>query len=282
MGVDAAIMFADIMLPLEAMGVSFEIKEGVGPVIKNSIHNLESANSLEELDPENDVPFVLEAIRKTKRTLDVPVIGFCGAPFTLASYLIEGRPTRDFANTKALMYRDPKTWQVLMDKLARAMSSYLQAQVKAGVDVVQLFDSWAGCLSPQDYHRYVLPYSQLIFKGLEGSDVPRIHFGTDTAYLLEEMKQAGGDVFGVDWRIPIDLAWQRLGFDVGIQGNLDPAVLLGDLKLIKSQTDEILRKINHRPGHIFNLGHGMLPETSPQNVAELVRYIHTSTQAEPA
>ncbi len=276
--VDAAIIFADIMLPLEGMGVRFEIKEGLGPLIKEPILSLESANSLTDLDPRNDVPFVLEAIAQTKKMLNVPLIGFCGAPFTLASYLIEGRPTRDFVNTKALMYRDSKTWHALLDKLAKAMTNYLQAQVKAGVDVIQLFDSWVGCLSPQDYHQYVLPYSQRIFKDLEETGVPRIHFGTGTANLLEEMKQAGGDVFGVDWRVPIDLAWERLGHDVSIQGNLDPAILLGDLQLIRSQAAEILTRINRRAGHIFNLGHGMLPETSPANVVELVKFVHDSTK----
>jgi uroporphyrinogen decarboxylase len=278
--VDAAIMFADIMLPLEGMGVRFEIKEGVGPIIKEPVSDMHSVESLGELDPESDVPFVLEAIRVTKKTLDgkVPLIGFCGAPFTLASYLIEGRPTRDFVNTKALMYRDSKTWHILMDKLATAMSNYLQAQIRIGVDAVQLFDSWVGCLSPQDYHQYVFPYSQRIFKDLEGTGVPRIHFGTGTSNLLEEMKQAGGDVFGVDWRIPIDVAWQRLGHDVAIQGNLDPTVLLGDMELVRSQTADILARTAGRAGHIFNLGHGMLPEASTQNVVELVKFVHGSSR----
>lgn len=278
LGVDAAIMFADIMLPLESMGVGFKIEEGLGPVIDEPILSSKSANSLTDLDPKNDVPFVLEAIAQTKKTLNVPLIGFSGAPFTLASYLIEGRPSRDFVHTKSLMYRDPKTWHVLLDKLARAMANYLQAQVKAGVDVIQLFDSWVGCLSPQDYHKYVLPYSQRIFKELEESGVPRIHFGTGTSNLLQEMRQAGGDIFGIDWRVPIDTAWERLGPDVGIQGNLDPAVLLGDLELIKSQTTDILTRTNGRPGHIFNLGHGMLPETTPANVVELVKFVHDSTK----
>ena len=278
LGVDAAIMFADIMLPLEGMGIKFEIKEGLGPVVQQPIQSLESVNSLTDLDPRDDVPFILEAIAQVKKTLNIPLIGFCGAPFTLASYLIEGRPTREFVNTKALMYRHPKTWHALMNKLATAMANYLRAQVKAGVDVVQLFDSWVGCLSPEDYHQYVLPYSRRIFKELEGTGVPRIHFGTATSNLLEEMKQAGGDVFGVDWRIPIDLAWERLGSDVGIQGNLDPAVLLGTPELIKSQATRILTKTKGRVGHIFNLGHGMLPETPPQNVIELVKFVHESTQ----
>lgn len=279
LGVDAAIMFADIMLPLEGMGVEFEIKEGLGPLIKEPIKSLDSVNSLTALNPKDDVPYVLEAIAQVKKILSVPLIGFCGAPFTLASYLIEGRPTRDFLNTKMLMYRDPKTWHALMNELATAMANYLRAQVKAGVDVVQLFDSWVGCLSPHDYHQYVLPHSRRIFKELEGIGVPRIHFGTGTSNLLEEMKQAGGDVFGVDWRIPIDVAWGRLGSGVGIQGNLDPAVLLGTSELIKSQAREILMRTKGRVGHIFNLGHGMLPETSPQKVIGLVNFVHDSTQS---
>jgi uroporphyrinogen decarboxylase len=278
LGVDAAIIFADIMLPLEGMGVNFEIKEGLGPEIKSPTVDLDSAASLTELNAKNDLPFVLEAIRLAKRMLDVPLIGFSGAPFTLASYLVEGKPTRDFIKTKSMMYREPNAWHVLMDKLATAMSGYLQAQVEAGVDVVQLFDSWAGCLSPQDYHQYVLPYSQRIFKTLEATGVPRIHFGTGTSTLLEEMKQAGGDVFGVDWRIPIDVAWARLGYDVSIQGNLDPVVLLGDFELVKSRTTEILGRIKGKPGHIFNLGHGILPETSPDRAAELVKFVHDATR----
>lgn len=280
LGVDAAILFADIMLPLEGMGIDFRIEEGLGPVIRNPIRDMRAAQSLHDFDASNDVPFVLEAVRLTKKRLDgrVPLIGFCGAPFTLASYLIEGRPTRDFINTKVLMYRDQKTWQILMEKLTTAMIQYLQAQINAGVDAVQLFDSWVGCLSPLDYRQYVLPYSQRIFKDLEKTSVPRIHFGTGTSNLLEEMRLAGGDVFGVDWRIPIDRAWDRLGRDVSIQGNLDPAILLADVDLIKSQAADILTRISGRPGHIFNLGHGMLPDVQVQNVVELVKFVHNFTQ----
>jgi uroporphyrinogen decarboxylase len=276
LGVDAAIMFADIMLPLEGMGVQFKIKEGVGPVIKPPIVNLHSAESLRPLDPGSDVQFVLEAIGIAKKLLDgkVPLIGFCGGPFTIASYLIEGGPTRDFIKVKSLMYGDKKTWHALMRELSGSMAKYLRAQVRAGVDVVQLFDSWVGCLSSQDYHTYVLPYSQHIFKELEETGVPRIHFATGTSSLLEEMKSAGGDVFGVDWRIPIDMAWKRLGYDVGIQGNLDPAILLGDIGLIKSQARDILKRVGGRRGHIFNLGHGMLPEASAERVVELVKFVH--------
>jgi uroporphyrinogen decarboxylase len=279
LGVDAAIMFADIMLPIEGMGVRFKIEDGVGPIIKQPISDARSAASLETLDPASDVPFILEAIGLAKKMLDakVPLIGFCGAPFTVASYLIEGRPTKDFIKVKTLMYRDPKTWHALMEKLSDSMAAYLLAQVKAGVELVQLFDSWVGCLSPQDYHNYVLPYSQRIFKQLENTGVPRIHFGTGTANLLEEMKTAGGDVFGVDWRIPIDVAWERLGYDVGIQGNLDPATLLGDMELVKSASMDILRRVRGRRGHVFNLGHGMPPEASTANVAELVKFVHETT-----
>ena len=280
LGVDAAIMFADIMLPLEGLGVEFEIKEGVGPIIQKPIRDLQTARSLNDLDPKNDVSFVLEAIKETKKRLggQVPLIGFCGAPFTLASYMIEGRPSRDFVNTKTLMYRDPKTWQLLMDALSTGMSLYLQAQIQAGVDAVQLFDSWVGCLSQQDYREYVLPYSQRIMKDLEGTGVPRIHFGTGTSNFLGEMKEAGGDVFSIDWRIPIDVAWQRLGTDVAIQGNLDPTVLMADQTLIESQAAVILRRVGGRPGHIFNLGHGMLPEVPTEKVVELVKFVHESTK----
>ena len=233
LGVDAAIIFADIMLPLEGMGVDFKIEKNVGPIIKETIRNREQAESLAEFNAERAVPFTMDAIGLAKKQLDglVPLIGFCGGPFTLASYLIEGRPTRDFIHTKTLMYRDPETWRTLMEKLATAMTVYLRSQVSSGVDAVQLFDSWIGCLSPQDYREYALPYSKRIFQDLEDTGVPRIHFGTGTSTLLEGMKEAGGDVFGVDWRIPIDQAWERLGPKVAIQGNLDPAALLSDISL---------------------------------------------------
>ena len=277
LGVDAAIMFADIMLPLEGMGVKFGIKEGVGPVIKYPMNKMRRIRSMKELDPKSDVPFLLEGIKQTRKKLDgqVPLIGFCGAPFTLASYLVEGRPTRDFVRTKSLMYRDQEAWDLLMSRLAGSMTRYLQAQIRAGVDVVQVFDSWVGCLSPSDYERYVLPYSQRTFKDLENSGVPRIHFGTGNSELLPLMKKAGGDVFSVDWRIPIDDAWKRLGQKVAIQGNLDPVVLLADRMLVRSQAEEILKRIDGAPGHIFNLGHGILQDTPVENVAELVKFVHS-------
>jgi uroporphyrinogen decarboxylase len=282
LGVDAAIMFADIMLPLESMGVKLKIEEGIGPVINEPITEIRSAEELRELDSRSDIPFVLDAIHLTKKMLDgkAPLIGFSGAPFTIASYLIEGRPTRNFAKVKALMYRDPKTWHVLMQKLADSMAAYLREQIAAGVDVIQVFDSWVGCLTPQDYHNYVLPYSRRLFKKLEGLGVPRIHFGTGTSNFLEEMRLAGGDVFSVDWRIPIDAAWQRVGYDVAIQGNLDPAAMLADTELLESFAADILRRVGGRSGHIFNLGHGMLPDASSERVAQLVRFVHQSTQTD--
>ena len=279
LGVDAAIMFADIMLPLGGMGIKFEIKDGVGPVIKDPVDNLDRVKLMDDLDTKSDIPFVLDSISLTKKKLggSVPVIGFSGAPFTLASYLIEGHPTRDFVKTKALMYREPETWELLMHKLSTAMSEYLKAQIESGVDAIQLFDTWIGCLSPQDYRRYVLPYSQRIFKELEDKRVPRIHFGTGTSSLLGEMRLAGGDVFSVDWRVPIDTAWQQLGRDVGIQGNLDPTVLLADMNFVRSQAEDILRRVNGSLGHVFNLGHGVLQETPVSNLVELVKFVHNFT-----
>lgn len=281
LGVDAAILFADIMLPLEGMGIKFDIADGVGPVIPSSLSDFERVNSLMTLDPASDVPYVVEAISETKKLLDsrVPLIGFCGAPFTLASYLIEGHATREFIKTKKLMYKNPETWRLLMDKLSTSMGIYLRAQVNAGVDAVQIFDSWVGCLSPEDYHTYVLPYSQRVFSYLKGGAIPRIHFGTGTATMLEEMRQAGGDVFSVDWRIPIDVAWQKLGYDVAIQGNLDPVVLLTESDLIRAKTTDILTRVGNRSGHIFNLGHGILPETPQENVRQLVEFVHEHTKS---
>jgi len=280
LGVDAAIIFADIMLPLESMGVRFEIKDGVGPLIHTPMRDLKSVMTLQDFHPKADAPFVLDAISLTKKRLDgrVPLIGFAGAPFTIASYLIEGRSTRDFIKTKILMYQDQKTWKLLMDKLVNAMSVYLRAQIYAGVDAVQLFDSWVGCLSPTDYRQFVLPYSRRLLDQLKNSGVPRIHFGTGTASLLEEMKAAGGDVFSIDWRIPIDQAWQRLGDDVALQGNLDPVVLLAGTKTIQAQTTEILKRTSGRQGHIFNLGHGMHPDTPTDRVIDLVKFIHNNTK----
>ncbi len=277
LGVDAAILFADIMLPLEGMGVQLKILDG-GPSIEKPLRDAESVEHLERLEPEKHVPFVMDSIRLIQEKLDrgIPLIGFSGAPFTLASYLIEGGPSRDFMLTKKMMYGQPEVWSNLMTKLTDTVSAYLSAQIQAGVDAVQLFDSWSGCLSPSDYGEFVLPYTRKIFDHLEGKGVPRIHFGVGTAGILNIMSKSGGEVFGVDWRIPIDEAWNRLGH-VAIQGNLDPAIVLGDWRLVEARTREILEKTRGRPGHVFNLGHGVLPETRPEQLQKLVKFIHAST-----
>jgi uroporphyrinogen decarboxylase len=278
LGVDAAILFADIMLPLEGMGVGFKIVEGVGPQIDNPIRSMEDVENIGQLDPRKHVPFVLDAIGLIKNQIGdrIPLIGFSGAPFTLASYIIEGGPSRDFIESKKMMYGQPAVWARLLTKLSEMVAEYLQAQIRVGVDAVQLFDSWSGCLSPSDYEEFVLPYSRTIFDKLEGKGVPRIHFGVGTAGILKMMRRAGGDVFGVDWRIPIDEAWALLG-DAAIQGNLDPATLLGNPGLIESRAKEILVRIGGRPGHVFNLGHGVLPQTQPENLRNLVGFVHSST-----
>jgi len=277
LGVDAAILFADIMLPLEGMGVRLQIQDG-GPRIEKPVRTLEDVEEMEKLAPEDHVPFVLDSIRLVQEKLDesIPLIGFSGAPFTLASYLIEGGPSRDFTETKKIMYGQPEIWEALLSKLGTMVSDYLSAQIHAGVNAVQLFDSWSGCLSPSDYEEFVLPHTKKIMNGLESSMVPRIHFGVGTAGILRTMRKAGGEVFGVDWRIPIDEAWDALG-EVAIQGNLDPATLLGSWKLVESRTREILARTRGRPGHIFNLGHGVLPETQPEQLQALVRFIHQAT-----
>jgi uroporphyrinogen decarboxylase len=279
LGVDAAILFADIMLPLDALGVKLDLVEGTGPVIENPVATMEDLEKLKGFSPKDHVPYVLESIGSVKQALDdrVPLIGFSGAPFTLASYLIEGSPSRDFAKTKKKMYSQPDLWKALMSRLSHIVSSYLLAQVHAGVDAVQLFDSWSGCLSPTDYQEFVLPYNREILESLSETRVPRINFGVGTAGILRTIKDAGGDVIGVDWRIPIDEAWHQVG-NVAIQGNLDPATLLGEWNLVEARTKEILARVGGRSGHVFNLGHGVLPETSPEKARELVHFVHKSTR----
>ncbi|MGH8059643.1 MAG: uroporphyrinogen decarboxylase, partial [Candidatus Entotheonellia bacterium] len=270
--VDAAIIFSDLLIPLEPMGVHLEFAEGEGPVIRNPIRCMADVEALRVIDPETELPFTLEAIRLVCRALDgkVPLIGFAGAPFTVASYLIEGSGSRQYLRTKTLMYHEPQAWHALLDKLARVSLAFLRAQIRAGARAVQLFDSWVGCLSPDDYRVYVLPHSRRVIEGLRGTGVPVIHFGTGTATLLGLMREAGGDVLGVDWRIPLDDAWQEIGADVAIQGNLDPAALFAPLPEIERRVMDILRRAGGRPGHIFNLGHGILPETPVEHVAAVV------------
>ena len=273
---DAAILFSDIMIPLTPMGVDFQIVESVGPLVANPVRDQRAADALRVIEPERDVPFVTEAVRALRRELDgkVPLIGFAGAPFTLASYVIEGKPSRDLLLTKQLMHTNPAAWHTLMDKLAQTIAAYLRAQISAGVQAVQLFDSWIGALSPRDYREFVLPHSKAIFDALAATRVPRIHFGTGTATLLELMKEAGGDVIGIDWRVPLDQAWERLG-DVALQGNLDPAIMLTSPAVVEREARAILAQARGRCGHIFNLGHGVLPNTPIENVERLVQVVQS-------
>jgi uroporphyrinogen decarboxylase len=282
MPLDAAVMFADIMLPLVGVGVDLELVDNVGPVIRRPLRDAAGVASLRALEPAADVPFVLETVRLVKHELgpERALIGFAGAPFTLASYLIEGKPSREFALTKTLMYREPALWQELMERLTSIMSVYLQAQVAAGVDALQLFDSWVGALSPQDYAAYVEPYSRQIFAALAPAGRPMIHFGTNTAGLLDLMKDDGATVIGVDWRLPLDEAWARVGFSLALQGNLDPAALLGPRAVMEAKALDVLRRAGGRPGHIFNLGHGLLPSTPLDNVLRLVDLVQEQSAAE--
>jgi uroporphyrinogen decarboxylase len=276
LGVDAAILFADIMTPLIAIGVELDLVEHVGPVIHQPVREPGDLDVLRPLLPEQDVSFVLETVRLVKGELgqQIPLIGFAGAPFTLASYLVEGKPSRTFAHTKAMMYRAPELWHALMQRLAGITTVYLEAQIEAGVDAVQLFDSWVGCLSPRDYRTYVQPYTRQVLGALRRYGVPLIHFGTETAMLLSQMKDDGGTVIGVDWRIPLDTAWAIIGPERALQGNLDPAVLLGPWEILADQARDVLRRARGRPGHIFNLGHGILPETPVEHLVRLVELVH--------
>jgi uroporphyrinogen decarboxylase len=278
-GVDAAVLFADIMLPVVGMGIDVELVEAVGPVVREPVASAADVERLRVADPEEAVPFVLETVRLVRDELsgDRAVIGFAGGPFTVAGYLVEGKPTRDFVRTKACMYGSPEVWHALMDKLADTFVAYLQAQVSAGADVVQLFDSWVGALSAADYQEFVAPYSARV---LAAVDAPTIHFGTGTTHLLRDMKAAGGDVVGLDWRVPIDRCWDSLGSGRGVQGNLDPAVLLGPWERTEQAAVRVLDAVAGRRGHIFNLGHGVLPETDPDDLGRLVELVHERTSVE--
>jgi uroporphyrinogen decarboxylase len=279
-GVDAAVLYADIMLPLERMGISFEIEPDIGPIIHNPIRTMQDVEALRVIDAEESTPYVLEAIRLVRHELEgkQAVIGFSGAPFTLACYMIEGRPSRDYGMAKSLMYGQPEVWHALMNKLTEVVSRYLLAQIAAGVDVVQLFDSWVGALSPSVYQRFVQPYSRRIFDAVRQTGTPSIHFGTGTASLLELMTEAGGDVISVDWRVDLDDAWQRIGYERGIQGNLDPTLLLTPWNVIEEGMHDVLRRAANRPGHIFNLGHGVLAPTPPDMLRRLVEAVHEFTK----
>jgi uroporphyrinogen decarboxylase len=273
--VDAAIIFADILLPLEPMGIDFEFAKDEGPVFHQPVRNLNQVNALRIIEPEEDMPFLMEAIRTVRRELQgkIPLIGFSGAPFTLASYVIEGGHSKNYILTKGMMYQDRAAWHGLMEKLAEVLIRYLNSQVRAGAQALQLFDSWVGCLSPQDYEEYVLPYSKKVIDNVDKS-VPFIHFATSSSTLLEGMKRAGGDVIGLDWRVDLREAWGRVGHDVAVQGNLDPVILFGPVERIEKEVKRILERAEGRPGHIFNLGHGILPNTPVDNVVRLVDAVH--------
>jgi uroporphyrinogen decarboxylase len=278
LGVDAAILFADILLPLEPMGAPFEFAKGEGPTIRDPVRDVPAIERLRVIEPEQDLAYVMDAIQLARRELGdrAPLIGFSGAPFTLASYLVEGGHPGKFVNTKRLMYAEPAAWANLMGKLAEVVSRYLRGQIAAGAQAVMLFDSWAGALSPDDYRHHAQPFSARALAGIEG--VPVIHFGTDTAGILPLIKEAGGTVIGVDFRIDLDEAWIRLGSDVAIQGNLDPGVLLGPWDVVERAASRILAKAGGRSGHVFNLGHGVLPETPVENVQRLVEHVHRATE----
>jgi uroporphyrinogen decarboxylase len=275
LGVDAAILFADILLPVIPLGLGLEFAKGEGPVIARPVRTLKDVEALRPVDAETDLAYVMQAIRILRHELNrVPLIGFCGAPFTVASYTIEGGSTREFLKTKTMMYSAPEVWHALMDRLSNVLVDYLVAQIRAGAQAVQIFDSWVGALSPQDYETFVLPYSQTVLAAAQEENVPVIHFGTNTATLLPLMKRAGGDVLGLDWRIPLDEGWALVGEDVAVQGNLDPALLFAPQPEIKKRVHDILQRAGGRPGHIFNLGHGILQHTPVENVKAVVDMVH--------
>jgi len=279
LGVDGAVLFADIMLPVAfGLGVELQLVDGVGPVVDHPIRSQADVDRLQTRPAGEAVPFVLETIKLLRRELEpsVAVIGFSGAPFTLAGYLIEGKPSRDFLLTKTVMHGQPSVWDALMKRLSRLVLEYLLAQIDAGAQLVQLFDSWVGCLSPADYRRYVLPHVAGIFAGLQRAAAPSIHFGTGTAGILSLMREAGGDVIGVDWRVDLGEAWRTIGYDRGIQGNLDPAVLLAPWPVIEDGARRVIEAAGGRPGHIFNLGHGVLPASPVEYLQRLVEFVHAA------
>jgi len=273
LGVDAAIIFADLLLPLEVMGLPFHFSAGEGPVIEKPIRDQADISQL-RIDRACDLGYVSEAVRLVCQHFgeSLPVIGFCGAPFTLASYMIEGGSSRNYVHTKKMMYTSPAAWDELVGKLVAVVSEYAAEQVGAGADVIQIFDSWVGCLSIEDYRDYVLPHATALVKNLQRTGVPVIYFGTDSATLLPSMKKTGAEVIGLDWRIPLDRGWDAVGSGA-VQGNLDPVLLFAGQKEIKARATEILRRAGGRPGHIFNLGHGILPETPVENVKALARFV---------
>jgi uroporphyrinogen decarboxylase len=275
LGVDAAVLFADIMTPVLGMGIEVELVEGVGPVVERPVASTADVERLRVGDPPEAV---LEAVRIVRRELEPEraVIGFCGGPFTVAGYLVEGKPTRDFVKVKQLMYREPAVWHALLDRLTDTFCGYVAAKVEAGADAIQLFDSWVGVLSVADYDEFVAPYSARVLAAVQ---VPTIHFGTGTAHLLASMAAAGGDAIGLDWRVPLDEGWLAVGPERAVQGNLDPAVLLGPRERIEAAALDVLARAGGRPGHVFNLGHGVLPASDPSDLKRLVELVHERTVA---
>ena len=277
---DAAIIFSDILIPLEPMGIEIDFPGNGGPVIGNPIRTGDDVKALREVEPAEAFPFVIDAIRQTRRALDgrKPLIGFSGAPFTLASYIIDGGGSKNYLLTKTLMYEDRATWTLLMEKLSRTVMGFLRGQIEAGAQAVQIFDSWVGCLSPDDYREYVLPFSSSIVEGLRDTGVPIIHFGTRCSGLLEIFREIGSDVIGVDWRTDLDVAWERIGHDRAIQGNLDPVTLFATPEILEDRIGRVIDRAASRAGHIFNLGHGILPTTPIENVERLIHTVHERTR----
>ena len=278
LGVDAAILFSDLLLPLAPLGIPFDFATGEGPVIEKPVRSAADVEALRRFEPREALGMVLEAIRLLRSELKVPLIGFAGAPFTLASYAIEGGHSNHYALTKSLMYREPQTWHRLLGLLSEVVRDYLVAQVEAGVQAVQVFDSWVGALSATDYREFVLPHVRTIFEGLNETKVPTIHFGTGTFHLLPLLREAGGHVIGLDWRTPLDEGWARLGDGVAVQGNLDPTLLFAPRERLLARVDDVLRQAQGRPGHVFNLGHGILPGTNVDNVKAVVEHVHARTR----
>jgi len=276
LGVDAAIIFADILLPLEPMGTGLEFTRGDGPVVPRPIKNKKDVDKLRPVNAEEQLGFVGDAIRIVRSEISgkMPLIGFAAAPFTLCSYMVEGGKSRDFNATKMMMYEFPDVWATLMDKVCTVLVDYLAMQVKAGAQVLQVFDSWVGCLGPADYTQYILPYSKRVLDGLKGLGVPVIHFSTGTSTLLDRVRDAGGDVISFDWRIHLDDAWKTIGFDKPIQGNLDPSILMAPIPVIRERVLDVLRRAGGRPGHIFNLGHGIFQHTPVDHVKAVVDMVH--------
>ncbi|NIQ03632.1 MAG: uroporphyrinogen decarboxylase, partial [Nitrospinaceae bacterium] len=279
--VDAAIIFADILLPLEPMGTGLEFSAGDGPVIPRPVKSRKEVDKLQPVNAEEQLGFVGEAIRRVRGEIEgkVPLIGFAGAPFTLCSYMVEGGKSRDFNRTKLMMYEAPEVWGELMDKVCAVLIDYLKMQVRAGAQALQMFDSWVGCLGPYDYAQFVLPYSQRVLEALKDTGVPVIHFSTGTSSLLELIQEAGGDVISVDWRIYLDEAWRRIGFEHPIQGNLDPSALMAPLPVLEERVDDILQRAGGRPGHIFNLGHGIFQHTPVDHVKAVIERVHNYRHA---